>query len=256
MSLPNMNRIDSPTIDPFPLRYGKQRSEPNAPQETEAGRCSAEPSRARESPGHQECPQSTDHRCTESGSTHRKVSDTAMSRVRSLGGSIRSLGRRLITPPTDHAPPALPPPPRRLSSSQLPGFDNLSTLRPQNFSVWNPNIPVLVEYSSQPSGRMQRRDRIRSSGVVYLSTNPLDNRDSFIVRARATAVGYDNLFDTNIGTKDEFLDLWVCWNQGSSDDRVDRNIVKNEGFRRVVELMASRGWRDKFVLNYRAARRN
>ncbi|KAH6721910.1 hypothetical protein BKA61DRAFT_666658 [Leptodontidium sp. MPI-SDFR-AT-0119] len=251
-----MNQMDSPTIDPVLLRNDKRRSEPDAPREPDAHNDSAEPPRAKARPGRRKSSPTPNRRRTEREITLRKVSDTVISGVRSVSGSIRSLGHRLITPPENHTPPARQLPPRVSSSSPLPGFVGLLTVRPQDFSIWKPTIPVLVEYTSQRYGPTQRRDRIRSSGVVYLSTDPLDTKDSFVIRARAAAVGDGRLFDNNIGTQDEFLDLWVRWNQGCSDERVDSHIVGNLEFRRVVELMAARGWRDRFLLNYRVPRRH
>ncbi|KAH7357071.1 hypothetical protein BKA65DRAFT_580352 [Rhexocercosporidium sp. MPI-PUGE-AT-0058] len=251
-----MNRPDSPTIDPVPLRNHNRPSEPEAPQILEAHSESAESPQPKARPGHRKSAPSPNHHWSERETSLRKVSDTVLSSVRSVSGSIRSLGRRLITPPTNQTPTAARQPPRRSSSTPLPGFTSLLTIEPQDFSVWKPTIPVLVEYMSQRHGSKPNRNRTRSSGVVYLSTDPLDTKMSFVVRARAVAVGDERLFHINIRPRDEFVDLWVCWNQGCSDERVDSRIVGDGEFRRVVELMAARGWRDRFLLECRVPRRH
>ncbi|CZT13045.1 uncharacterized protein RCO7_04259 [Rhynchosporium graminicola] len=188
----------------------------------------------------------------------RRVSDSIMSGVRSVSGSVRSLSRRLITPPVERRIiSAGQPPPSREPPLPAPysDLDHGLNIRAPNFAIRNQMTPVLVEYMTHRNGPAQRRSHKQSSGgVVYLSTDPLVTLESFVDGARSVAFGEEGLYDVDIGARDEFADLWACWNQGSPEDRVDSRVIGDEEFKRVVELMAARGWKDKFLMCYRSTR--
>ncbi|KAL2073587.1 hypothetical protein VTL71DRAFT_10913 [Oculimacula yallundae] len=257
VSLPDMNHHPSTHSQPAPLKIPKRRpakAEPQKPR-VHSTNIPNPPKRARRnstpSPDR-------DRHWSEKGISLRKVSDSLISSIRSVSGNVRSLSRRLITPPSNQdavsaVHQASRPPSRNPPSSPQPMFDDSPLIPPRITSIPTSQVPVLVEYITYHIIPTQRRyTSSHSVGVVYLSTSPVDTLEAFSLRARSMAMtrGEDELFLVHPVVDNVILGLWVCWNQGSRYDDVESRVVGEEEFKRVVQLMAVRGWKDRFVMCY------
>ncbi|KAI6715644.1 exocyst complex component Sec [Marssonina coronariae] len=152
-----------------------------------------------------------------------------------LRSRVCGLARRIF--PAER-PPSPPTPP--LSAGRPRASRSVPLALPP--VLHEPSQAVLVEYLPV-CPRLPRR-----GGVVYLSLEPLDTRVSFIQRARV-----DGLYGRSISGRggrsgEDAVRLHVCWNQGSRDERIESCVRSDREFRKAVELMQARGWRDRFQL--------
>lgn len=88
---------------------------------------------------------------------------------------------------------------------------------------------------------------------MYLSLSPPDTLASFMERAKNDGIARRNNRSGLFGMwlrRDDVLSLHACWNQGDRDERIDSVIVGEEEWKRVVELMSTRGWMDRLQLWY------
>lgn len=94
---------------------------------------------------------------------------------------------------------------------------------------------------------------ICSDGWSGLPSDPPDSHQSFMNRAKRDAFPamgrFTGLFGTHI-EEHAIVTLLALWNQGDDFEMIESEIGGAEEFKRVVDLMEVRGWKDRFQLRF------